>query len=59
MSGFLGGEENFNAIREHDEKRGGRRRLDSNFRIFNSFINNMEMEDVNLVGSMYTWANNK
>lgn len=54
---FFGGD--FNDIRNQEEKRGGRRRLDSSFRTFNSFINRMEIEEINSVGRVYTWANNR
>lgn len=53
----LGGD--FNDIMEHEENKGRRRRLDLSFRIFNSFITDMEMEELSSVGSMFTWANNK
>lgn len=49
----------FNDIRTHEEKRGGMRRSDSSFWDFNSFINNMEMDKINRIGNLYTWANNK
>lgn len=51
----LGGD--LNDIREHAEKRGGRRRPDSSFRNFGSFIHHTE--EIRSVGSAYTWANNR
>lgn len=41
---FLG--RDFNDINEDAEKRGGRRRLDSSFRSFRSFITNIDMEEI-------------
>lgn len=54
---FLG--EDFNEIRNQEEKRRGRRRTEASFRGFNSFIDTMMMEKKNSVGSLYTWANNR
>lgn len=54
---FVG--EDGNDIRDHEEKRGGRRRSDLSFRNFNKFICDMEIEKIKAVGRMYTWANNR
>lgn len=53
----MGGD--FNDLREHEEKIGGKKRLDSSFNMFNSFINDMEMAKISSVGNVYTWANNR
>lgn len=55
---FFGGGD-FNDIKGHDEKRGGRRRPESSFRSFRSFITSMEMEEIKAEGSEFTWANNR
>lgn len=55
----LGGSGDLNDLREHAEKRGGRRRPDSSFRNFGSFIHYMKMEEIRSVRSAYTWANNR
>lgn len=47
------GEGDFNDIRDDEKKSGERGRQESNFRNFRRF-----MEEVNFVGSRFTWANN-
>lgn len=54
---FLGGD--FNDIRQQDEKKGGRRRVESSFQAFNSSINQMGMAEGKSIRALYTWANNK
>lgn len=49
----------FNDIRNMQEKRGGRRRSDASFQVFNSFITQMGMDEINSVDNQYTWANNR
>lgn len=49
----------FNDIKGHDEKKGGRRRPDSSFRSFRNFITTMEMEKIKAEGNEFTWANNQ
>lgn len=56
---FFGGRGDFNDIKGHDEKRGRRRRPESSFRSFRSFITSMEMEEIKAEGSEFTWANNR
>ncbi|CAA0813904.1 Unknown protein, partial [Striga hermonthica] len=41
------------------EKKGGRVRSDFSFAHFNSFIQNMEMDEVSMVGYQFTWGNNR
>lgn len=49
----------FNDIKGHDEKKGGRRRVENSFDDFRSFISEMEMGDIKFKGDTYTWANNR
>lgn len=53
----MGGD--FNDIREHEEKEGGNRRLESSFWSFRSFIADLEMGEVKFRGEAFTWANNR
>ena len=53
----MGGD--FNDIRCHDEKVGGRKRKDCSFWNFRSFIVSMEMGELKFRGEPYTWANNR
>lgn len=54
---ILGGD--FNDIMCHEDKAGGRRRLDSSFTHFRTFIREMGMKDVTFRGRRWTWANNR
>lgn len=54
---IMGGD--FNDTRNHDEKLGGRRRLENSFASFRNFIPGMEMGELKFIGDMYTWANNR
>lgn len=53
----IGGD--FNYIRKHEEKMGGRRKNDRSFDSFRSFIDGMGMGEVKFRGASYTWANNR
>lgn len=56
---FLG--EDLNDIRKSEKKsgRGERRRTEGSCRQFRSFIDNMEMGEINFKGRQWTWANNR
>ncbi|GER30020.1 RNA-directed DNA polymerase (reversetranscriptase)-related family protein [Striga asiatica] len=54
---FLGGD--FNDIASNSEKRGGNFRTQGSLRAFNSFIQNMGMEDIPFIGHPFTWSNNR
>lgn len=49
----------FNEIICQEDKYGGKRRPDSSFVPFRTFIREMEMEDVTFRGRRWTWANNR
>ncbi|GER57883.1 signal transduction histidine-protein kinaseBarA [Striga asiatica] len=51
--------EDWNDITCNEEKRGGVRRHESSFKGFNSFIENMEMQEVAQSGAFFTWVNNR
>lgn len=54
---LIGGD--FNDIIGAEDKQGGRRRLESSYQPFRSFIRTMEMEVVAFKGRRWTWANNR
>lgn len=54
---IMGGD--FNGIISQEDKHRGKRRRESSFIHFRSFIREMEMEDVNFRGWRWTWANNR
>lgn len=49
----------FNDIRSHEEKKGGRKRLESSFAGFRNFIAEIEMGDIKFKGESWTWGNNR
>lgn len=49
----------FNAIKNNEEKKGGRPRQESSFTGFRNFINEMGMGNIRYRGSTFTWANNR
>lgn len=49
----------FNDIKDHVEKKSGRKRLESSFLDFKNFITNMKTREVKFRGESYTWANNR
>lgn len=53
---IIGGD--FNDILAHEEKRGGRQRLESSFGDFRHFVGAMGMGDIKFRGESWTWANN-
>lgn len=46
-------------VRNHEEKKGGKRRQDGSFWGFRNFIANMKMGEVKFRGDVFTWANNR
>lgn len=48
-----------NDIISHEDKPGGKRRLESSFIPFRYFIREMDMENATFRGRRWTWANNR
>lgn len=46
-------------LKNKDEKKGEKERLDSSFQDFRNFIADMNMGDIKVRGDIYTWANNR
>lgn len=49
----------FNDIKAHKNKKGGKKRLESSFADFRNFIAKMEMGDIKFRGESWTWTNNR